>query len=56
MKTSDTQLPFLDKEKRSLWIFIQNQQTQKDMSPSKPPQAMLEKYLILPYSQNLHDC
>ena len=39
METSDTQLPFLDvminKEgKRSLWTFIQNQRTQKDMSPS----------------------
>ena len=39
METSDTQLPFHDvminKEgKRSLWIFIQNQRTQKDMSPS----------------------
>ena len=38
METGDTQLPFLDvminKEgKRSLWIFIQNQRIQKDMSP-----------------------
>ena len=39
MEKSDTHLPFLDimihKEgKTSLWTFIQNQRTQKDMSPS----------------------
>ena len=40
METNDTQLPFLDvminKEgKKSLWIFMQNQRIQKDMSPSE---------------------
>ena len=44
METSDTQLPFHDvminKEgKRSLWIFIQNQRTQKDMSHSNQATA-----------------
>ena len=38
METSDTKLPFLDvminKEgKKFSWIFIQNQRTQKNMSP-----------------------
>ena len=44
METSDTQLPFHDvminKEgKRSLWIFIQNQRSQKDMSHSNQATA-----------------
>ena len=42
MEASDTQLSVLDvmiikKEKRFSWIFIQNQWTQTDMSPSDQP-------------------
>ena len=41
IETSDTHLLFRDiminkEEKRSLWIFIQYQRTQKDISPSNP--------------------